>query len=81
MALNKRKLNEALRQVEDLKKELNGLKTNPTNGKSQVALLKPQTVAGKNEAQKPKLTRPMSSNPYKGPGGMIGVRLTTESKK
>lgn len=49
--------------------------------KVQSNTLKHQLSTNKNENQKSKLVRPMSSNPYKSHEGLVGVRLTTESKK
>lgn len=69
IALNKRKMNEAIKESENLRRQLNNYKQ--------------QSVIGvKSEANKKiKPVRPTSSNPYKSQGGLAGVRMTTESKK
>lgn len=64
-ALNKRKMNEAIRQVDHLNKQIKVLKQN-------------SVVADK---KKVKLTRPVTSNPYKeSRSGFSGVRINTQSK-
>ena len=70
LALNKRKMNEAVKRSEDLRKQLILIKDQATNSSNQMQ-------------KKSKIARPMSSNPYKSQGnqsGLVGVKLTTECK-
>lgn len=69
LALNKRKMNEAIKLAEDLRREMGNVRSQASSGL-------------RVDSRKPKPTRPVSSNPYKNSGGLIGVRLaTTDIKK